>query len=69
MFLPSHLHTCSSSDQKVPAPTGSGSTTLEKTQPQKKQNYWYQLMSHEAYTFIHLNSLNSKNLEITFNKT
>ena len=28
MFLPSHLHTCSGSDQKVPAPTGSSSSTL-----------------------------------------
>ena len=30
MFLPSHLHTSSGSDQKVPAPTGSAtlSTTL-----------------------------------------
>ena len=28
MFLPSHLHTGSGSDQKVPAPTGSGSATL-----------------------------------------
>ena len=29
MFLPSHLHT--GSDQKVPAPTGSGSATLLPT--------------------------------------
>ena len=28
MFLPSHLYTGSGSDQKVPAPTGSGSATL-----------------------------------------
>ena len=31
MFFPSHLYTGSGSDQKVPAPTGSGSATLSGT--------------------------------------